>query len=97
MALAREQKIVHYALSQIGFVGVSPMDWIYRAGEVTCAIPREATNSFESAVQFLREGAFQDTLQKETRMLYYRLADQLSRCLRTKGTHERRDPKAKLS
>jgi hypothetical protein len=93
----REQQSVHYALSQIGFVGISPMDWIYQSGEVTCAVPWEATATADAAVRFLLEGAFQNTLQKQTRLLYYRLADQLARCLNMKGSHERQDPKQRLS
>jgi hypothetical protein len=94
MAL-REQRIVHNALSQIGFVGVSPMDFIYRAGETTCAIPVEETRTFDQAVSFLREGAFQNTLAKATRLLYYRLADLLAQCPR-KGTDEQRDSQKRL-
>jgi hypothetical protein len=87
--MLREQRNVFYALSQIGFVGIGSMDWIYRAGEVTCAIPIEDTDTFQQAIKFLREGAFQSALQKKTRLTYYSLAQQLEswcQLFHTKGT-----------
>lgn len=94
--MRHEQRNVHSALSQLGFVGVTPFDYIFHRDGVTCAIPVEETMSFDAAVKFLREGAFQPTLQRPTRLLYYRLAQQLDRC-RMKGIDERRIRKEQLS
>lgn len=85
-----EQRIVHHALRQIGFVGLGPLDWIHRSGEITCAIPKEETRTFNQAIRFLREGAFQRSLQNATRLTYYRLASALESWCRfelTKGIH----------
>ena len=72
-----ERRTVQYALRQIGFIGLGQWDWIFQVGSVTCAIPFEQTRSFKEACHFLREGAFQSTLKRETRLAYYRLANML--------------------
>jgi hypothetical protein len=72
-----EKKLVQRALRQLGFVGLGPWDWIYQTRETVCAIPDDELSSFQSAIRFLREGTFQVTLQKQTRLAYYHLAEAL--------------------
>ncbi len=73
-----EQKHVIHALCEIGFEPITPFDFWCCNGLTSCGIPVERTVSFKSAIDFCREGAFQSTLEKETRKLYYLVSDLLS-------------------
>jgi hypothetical protein len=72
-----EQNAVCNALRQVGFRELTVIDWIFEDEDAVAGIPIEFTQTFQEAIAFLAEGAFQTTLRQSTRKLYLRL----SQCL----------------